>query len=102
MDPKAFHRKLAAILSADVAGYSRLMQDDKAATVTTLESSQTSFLRTHQSATRSGGGLPGRQHLLAEFASAVVAVQCVVAKQKELPENLPHAVPDRRESGRRD
>ena len=37
MDPKTFHRKLAAILSADVAGYSRLMQDDEAATVATLE-----------------------------------------------------------------
>ena len=38
MEPKGFHRKLTAILSADVAGYSRLMQDDEAATVTTLES----------------------------------------------------------------
>jgi adenylate cyclase len=37
MDPKPFHRKLAVILSADVAGYSRLMQDDEAATVRTLE-----------------------------------------------------------------
>jgi hypothetical protein len=33
---KGFHRKLTAILSADVAGYSRLMQDDEAATVATL------------------------------------------------------------------
>ena len=30
MGPKGFHRKLTAILSADVAGYSRLMQDDEA------------------------------------------------------------------------
>ena len=37
MEPKGFHRKLTAILSADVAGYSRLMQDDEAATVKTLE-----------------------------------------------------------------
>ena len=43
MDPRAFHRKLAAILSADVAGYSRLMQDDEAATVTTLESYKQAF-----------------------------------------------------------
>ena len=33
MEKKGFHRKLTAILSADVAGYSRLMQDDEAATV---------------------------------------------------------------------
>jgi hypothetical protein len=40
MQPKGFHRKLAAILSADVAGYRRLMQDDEAATVKTLEAYQ--------------------------------------------------------------
>jgi adenylate cyclase len=37
MNSKAFHRKLAAILSADVAGYSRLMQEDETATVTTKQ-----------------------------------------------------------------
>jgi hypothetical protein len=37
MEQKAFHRNLTAILSADVAGYSRLMQDDESATVKTLE-----------------------------------------------------------------
>ena len=31
MEPKGFHRKLTAILCADVAGYSRLMQDDESA-----------------------------------------------------------------------
>ena len=38
MEPKGFHLKLTAILSADVAGYSRLMQEDEAATVKTLAS----------------------------------------------------------------
>jgi len=37
MKPKGFHRKLTAILSADVAGYSRLMDEDEAATVKNLE-----------------------------------------------------------------
>ena len=37
MDPKGFHRNLTVILSADVAGYSRLMLDDEVATVNTLE-----------------------------------------------------------------
>jgi adenylate cyclase len=37
MEQKGFHRKLTAILSADVAGYSRLMQDDEATTVKVLE-----------------------------------------------------------------
>ncbi len=36
MEPQGVERKLTAILSADVAGYSRLMADDEAATVETL------------------------------------------------------------------
>ena len=36
MAEKGFKRKLAAILSADVEGYSRLMDDDEEATVRTL------------------------------------------------------------------
>lgn len=38
MEPIGFHRTLTAIVSADVAGYSRLMEDDETSTVTTLES----------------------------------------------------------------
>jgi class 3 adenylate cyclase len=38
MAEEGFKRKLAAILSADVVGYSRLMEDDEAATVHTLTS----------------------------------------------------------------
>lgn len=38
MEPNGFHRKLTAILSADLSGYNRLMQGDEAATVKTLES----------------------------------------------------------------
>jgi adenylate cyclase len=37
MEPTGFHRKLTAILCADVAGYSLLMQDDEATTVKTIE-----------------------------------------------------------------
>ena len=43
MEQKGFHRKLTAILSADVAGYSRLMQDDESATVKTLETHKQAF-----------------------------------------------------------
>ena len=83
MDPKAFHRKLAAILSADVAGYSRLMQDDEAATVTTLEVHKQVFsdlIKQHRGRVVDSPG----DNLLAEFASVVDAVQCAVAVQKEL------------------
>jgi adenylate cyclase len=37
MEQKGFRRKLTAILSADVVGFSRLMQNDEAATVKTLK-----------------------------------------------------------------
>ena len=83
MEPKGFHRKLTAILSADVAGYSRLMQDDEAATVTTLEAYKQIFfdlIKQHRGRVVDSPG----DNLLAEFASVVDAVQCAVAVQKEL------------------
>ena len=50
-----FKRKLTTILSADVAGYSRLMGEDEAATVKTLEQpfnrnfyARLGFIQTHQ------------------------------------------------------
>ena len=83
MEPKGFHRKLAAILSADVAGYSRLMQDDEAATVKTLEAYKqiiSDLVKQHRGRVVDSPG----DNLLAEFASVVDAVQCAVAVQKEL------------------
>ena len=83
MEQKGFHRKLTAILSADVAGYSRLMQDDEAGTVTTLESYKQAFfdlIKQHRGRVVDSPG----DNLLAEFASVVDAVQCAVAVQKEL------------------
>jgi adenylate cyclase len=83
MQPKGFHRKLTAILSADVAGYSRLMQDDEAATVKTLEAYKTAIsdlVKQHRGRVVDSPG----DNLLADFASVVDAVQCAVATQKEL------------------
>ena len=37
MGPDSIERKLAAILSADVVGYSRLMAEDEASTIRTLK-----------------------------------------------------------------
>ncbi len=82
MEPKGFHRKLTAILSADVAGYSRLMEDDESATVKTLESYKQAFfdlIKQHRGRVVDSPG----DNLLAEFASVVDAVQCAVAVQKE-------------------
>jgi len=73
MPPEALERKLTAILSADVAGYSLLMRDDEEATVRTL----TDYRRAMASLIQQYRGRvvdsPG-DNLLAEFASVVDAV----------------------------
>jgi adenylate cyclase len=78
-----FKRKLTTILSADVAGYSRLMGEDEAATVKTLEQFKgimSELIRQHRGRVVDSPG----DNLLAEFTSVVDAVQCAVATQKEL------------------
>jgi len=93
MAEKGFKRKLTAILSADVEGYSRLMGEDEEATVRTLTTYRevlTTLIQQHNGKVGDSIG----DNLLAEFASVVDAVQCAVAVQKEikarndeLPEN---------------
>jgi adenylate cyclase len=78
-----YKRKLAAILSADVAGYSRLMGEDEAATVRTLETYKgviSDLIQQHRGRVVDAPG----DNLLAEFASVVDAVQCAVAVQKDI------------------
>jgi adenylate cyclase len=76
-------RKLVAILSADVAGYSRLMGEDEEATIHTLMVYQgviATLVQQHRGRVVDSPG----DNLLAEFASVVDAVQCAVAIQREL------------------
>jgi TolB-like protein/class 3 adenylate cyclase len=76
-------RKLAAILSADAVGYSRLMAADEAATVETLKSYRDIIVRL---VVRRGGRVvnaPG-DALLAEFPSAVEAVQAAIEIQQSV------------------
>jgi adenylate cyclase len=83
MNTQEFKRKLTAVFSADVAGYSRLMGADEAATVKTLEAYKQimfSLIKQHRGRVVDSPG----DNLLAEFASVVDAVQCGVAVQKEL------------------
>jgi adenylate cyclase len=95
MPPEDLERKLAAILSADVAGYSRLMRDDEEATIRTL----TDYRRTIGNLTQQYRGRvvdsPG-DNLLAEFASVVDAVNCAVEIQRELAERNAELPEDRR------
>jgi len=83
MNTQDFKRKLTAVFSADAAVYSRLMGEDEAATVKTLEAYKQvmfSLIKQHRGRVFDSPG----DNLLAEFASVVDAVQCGVAVQKEL------------------
>ncbi|MGH7305089.1 MAG: adenylate/guanylate cyclase domain-containing protein, partial [Candidatus Rokuibacteriota bacterium] len=83
MGGRAVERRLVAILSADVEGYSRLMGDDEVATVCTI----TEYRAVVASRVAGHGGrvvdAPG-DNVLAEFASVVDAVQCAVDIQRAL------------------
>ena len=76
-------RKLSAILSADVQGYSRLMGDDERATVETITAYRrimTDLIQGHHGRVVDAKG----DNVLAEFSSVVDAIQCAVEIQKEL------------------
>jgi adenylate cyclase len=78
-------RKLAAILSADVEGYSRLMSENEATTIRTLteyKKAMTALITQHRGRVVDSPG----DNLLAEFASVVDAVQCAVEIQQEIAE----------------
>jgi adenylate cyclase len=83
MAEEGFKRKLTAILSADVEGYSRLMAEDEGATVRTLTAYREVFTTLIQQHDGKVLDSPG-DNLLAEFVSVVDAVQCAVAVQKEI------------------
>lgn len=76
-------RRLAAILSADVAGYSRLMGEDEEATVRTVTAYRDVIATLVQQYRGRVVDAPG-DNVLAEFVSVLEAVQCAVAIQQEL------------------
>jgi len=83
MDPLNYHRKISAIWSADVAGYSRLMGDDEEKTVQTLTRYRTvmsGLIRQHRGRVVDSPG----DNLLAEFSSVVEALRCAWDVQQEL------------------
>ena len=83
MTTQEVKRKLAAILSADVKGYSLLMGEDEEATVRTLNAykeTMTNFIQHHHGRVVDAPG----DNVLAEFVSVVNAVRCAVEIQKEL------------------
>ena len=85
MAAEDFKRKLTAILSADVKGYSRLMREDEEATVRTITAYRTALSNLIQQYRGRVVDSPG-DNILAEFTSVVDAVNCAVEIQRELAE----------------
>ena len=83
MTTQEVKRKLTAILSADVKGYSRLIREDELGTIRTLNAYKelmTNIIQQHHGRVVDAPG----DNLLAEFGSVVDAVECTVEIQKEL------------------
>jgi adenylate cyclase len=79
------NRRLAAILAADIAGYSRLMHEDEPATVRELKSHQSVILPLIE---RHGGRIidTAGDGILAEFPSVIGATECAVHIQTVMAE----------------
>ncbi|UCF84789.1 MAG: hypothetical protein JSV50_03930, partial [Desulfobacteraceae bacterium] len=78
-------RKLAAILSADVKDYSRLMSQDERGTIRTLtayKEAMSMLIQEYKGRVVDSTG----DNLLAEFSSVVDSVNCAVEIQRELAE----------------
>jgi TolB-like protein/class 3 adenylate cyclase len=87
-------RRLVAILAADVEGFSRLMGSDEVGTFRGLTERRAvldALIASHRGRIANTAG----DSVLAEFASAVDAVQCAVAAQGALAEANAGASPDR-------
>jgi adenylate cyclase len=86
-------RRLTTVLSADVEGYSRLMETDEAGTLETLRRYRTAMsalIERHDGRVVNTWG----DAVIAEFPSVVEAVQCAVETQQELSDkndSLPDA-----------
>ena len=93
--PPSLERRLATILMADVAGYSRMMGDDEERTVRTLRGHREIFdalLAMHRGRLFNTAG----DSVLAEFPSAVEAVRCATEVQAALRTRNEHLPPEQR------
>jgi adenylate cyclase len=95
MEAPPLERKLVAILAADVASYSRLMEIDEEGTLATLSAFR---LVTDRLISQHEGRICGTagDSILAAFGSALAAVQCAVNIQNELAHSNNDLEKDRR------
>ena len=81
-------RRLAAILAADVAGYSRMMEVDEAGTLARLKAHLGEIVRPKIAAHRGNIVKTTGDGFLAEFASVVAAVECAVEIQHSMAKRI--------------
>jgi adenylate cyclase len=83
VNTEGFKRRLTAILSADVEGHSRLMEDDEEATVRTITAYRELIVSQIQN--QNGRVVDAKgDNLLAEFSSVVDAVRCAAEIQRDI------------------
>ena len=83
------NRRLAAIVAADIAGYSRLIGEDEEGTLRALRSHRSELI--DPLIEQHGGRIANTagDSLLLEFPSAVDAVRCSIAVQEGMAERTP-------------
>jgi TolB-like protein/class 3 adenylate cyclase len=94
--PARVERRLAAILAADVAGYSRLIEADEEGTLGRLKALRVEIIDPKIAAHRGRIVKTTGDGLLVEFASVVDALRCAVAVQAAMAESNAPSPPDRR------
>ena len=82
MESQRVERRLAAILSADVVGYSRLMGEDEEGTLASLKAHRDALIDRKIAEYRGRIVKTTGDGILAEFASVVEAVRCAVEMQQ--------------------
>ena len=90
------HRRLAAIVSVDVAGYSRLMGMDDSGTLAALKSHRRELIDTKIAEDNGRIVKTTGDGLLLEFSSVVDAVRCAVDVQRAMAERNAGIAPDKR------
>src|SRR6476661_2956822 len=86
MAEERVQRRLAAILTADVVGYSRLMEQDEAGTLSALKSRRSEVVAPLVADHNGRFVKVMGDGALIEFASAVDAVACAIKMQKRFAE----------------
>ena len=96
MAKERVQRRLAAILAADVVGYSRLMGSDEAGTLAELTAHRAELIDPCIVEHRGRVFKTTGDGLLAEFVSVVDAVECAVAFQEGMIQRNANTSDDRR------